>query len=69
MENEFHIDSDYIEKTLDNSMVAVQSLSNSISRGTHHFDRDHTHELFTICVCDDRINPECPLHKEFLDGQ
>jgi hypothetical protein len=38
-------------------------MTNSIKRGTIHFDRDHTKELFEMC--DDKINVNCELDKDF----
>jgi len=44
---------------------AGRMLADSIARGTHHFDRDHTEELFRDCICGRTIDPDCPLHKDF----
>lgn len=45
---------------------AAKMLSLSIARGTQHFDREHSKELFEICICGQNINPECELHKQFI---
>lgn len=47
---------------------AAKALSNSIARGTQHFDRDHTAELFRDCICGKTIDPACPLHSQFLES-
>jgi len=49
-----------------NAFRAIDMLQNSIARGTQHFDREHTKELFDTCVCGKTIDPDCQLHKNFL---
>ncbi len=55
-------DDDYMKQIGD----VARRLSESISRGTHHFDRDHSKEVIENCICDKNINPNCTVHNRFI---